>query len=99
MQGSFGGASSLLYSAAVTVRFFDAVALALFAGDLGLVLSKGEIGTQVWRPVWRTGLEACVSSSTASGGGTTGAKHLSLGGDFRLADKTAVQFFVALRRT
>src|SRR5258708_23691861 len=34
MQGSSGGASSLLYSAAVTVRFFDAVALALFAPDL-----------------------------------------------------------------
>jgi|SRR5438552_3410920 len=36
MQGSSGGASSLLYiySAAVTVWFFDAVALALFAPDL-----------------------------------------------------------------
>ena len=39
MQGSSGGgASSLLYSAAVTVRFFDAVALALFACELELVL-------------------------------------------------------------
>jgi len=34
MQGSSGGVSSLLYSAAVTVRFFDAIALALFAPDL-----------------------------------------------------------------
>jgi len=33
MQGSSGEASSLLYSAAVTVRFFDAVALALFARE------------------------------------------------------------------
>ena len=36
MQGSSGGASSLLYiyGPAVTVRFFDAVALALFAREL-----------------------------------------------------------------
>jgi len=34
MQGSSGGAASLLYSAAVTVRFFDAVALVLFARQL-----------------------------------------------------------------
>ena len=33
MQGSSGGASSLIYCAAVTVRFFDAVALALFARE------------------------------------------------------------------
>jgi len=40
MQGSSDRASSLLYSAAVTVRFFDAVAHALFAADLGLVRLK-----------------------------------------------------------
>jgi len=34
MQGSSGGALFLLYSAAVTVRFFDAGPLALFACDL-----------------------------------------------------------------
>src|SRR5882757_6774506 len=49
MQGSSGGASSLLYSAAVTVRFFDAIALALFACELGIVLLGGTntVGAQV----------------------------------------------------
>lgn len=77
MQGSSGGTSSLLYSTAVTVRFFDAVALALFAPDLrgwrfGILLSARDAGTP-----WRY-------------------RPFS-GSDFRLADKTAVQFFVALR--
>ena len=62
MQGSSGGASSLIYSAAVTVRFFDAVALALFAPELDIVLLGGTntVGTQVkdlcgaqaWKPVF-----------------------------------------------
>src|SRR5439155_10583869 len=39
MQGSSSPALPLLYSTAVTVRFFDAAALALFAPEPGLVLS------------------------------------------------------------
>src|SRR5438477_8220541 len=38
MQGSSSPALPLLYSTAVTVRFFDAVALALFACELGFPL-------------------------------------------------------------
>jgi hypothetical protein len=58
MQGSSGGASSLLYSVAVTVRFFDAVAHALFAPELRLVLlgdehrSRDLCGAQAWKPVF-----------------------------------------------
>src|SRR6478609_7733810 len=59
MQGSSGGASSLLYSAAVTVRFFDAVALALFACELRLVLLGDEHGRN-------TGQKTCVAHRLGS---------------------------------
>src|SRR5512133_1731388 len=64
MQGSSGGAASLLsllYSATVTVRVFDAVTLALFARDPRLVLLgtntvgiqvKDLCGAKAWKPVF-----------------------------------------------
>ena len=66
MQGSSGEAASLLYSAAFMVRFFDAVALALFARDLRLVLLGDEHGRNTGqRLVWRTGLKAFVPATDA----------------------------------
>ena len=170
MQGSSGGASSLLYiySAAVTVWFFDAVALALFAPDLRgrrfrtavcnsrrlgrpRAFSLRRLAAMLWgrkvrdcgaplparearalpkrkrrlrnrRSLKRnTGQKTCVAhrlgslcsqQPTPSSGGTHFcasrtrgsrslhsilANQLFSGSDFRLADKTAVQFFVALR--
>jgi hypothetical protein len=126
MQGSSGGASSLLYSAAVMVRFFDAVALALFAPDLRLVLlgdehrSKDLCGAQAWKPVFLSRFQNLFS---AQGQRRDALRHVrdvqnheigafqvadpkrrglgsitpTSGSDFRLANKTAVQFFVALR--
>ena len=76
MQGSSGGALFLLYSAAVTVRFFDAVALALFAREL----KERRSLTAVYYSR-RLGRRRSLTSSS----------------DFRLADETPVQFFVALR--
>jgi len=164
MQGSSGGVSSLLYSAAVTVRFFDAIALALFAPDLrgrrfrtaacnsrrlgrprsltpgsarALTCSLRRLAAMLWGRKVRDGgaplpaREAralpkrkrktcvahrlgslCSQQPTPSSGGTRFcasrtrgsrslhsilANQLFSGSDFRLADKTAVQFFVALR--
>ena len=180
MQGSSGGASSLLYiySAAVTVRFFDAVALALFAPDLrgrrfrtavcnsrrlgrprsltpgsarALACSLRRLAAMLWgrkvrdggaplparearalpkrkrrlrnrRSLKRnTGQKTCIAHRLGSlcsqqprpsSGGTRFcasrtrgsrslhgilASQLFSGSDFRLANKTAVQFFVALR--
>jgi hypothetical protein len=86
MQGSSGGASSLLYSAAVTVRFFDAGPLALFACELRLVLLGDEHGRN-------TGQKTCVAHRLGSLCSRNGRAS---GSDFRLADETPVQFFVAL---
>ena len=80
MQGSSGGAASLLYSAAVTVRFFDAVALALFACELGIVLLGGRI-----RSEHRS--KTCVAHRLGS---LCSRNERASGSDFRLADKTAV---------
>ncbi len=79
MQGSSGGASSLLYSAAVTVRFFDAVALALFA------------------PGFRDRRSLTAVCKVGDLEGAAPRTKIGSGSDFSLADKTTVQFFVALR--
>src|SRR5437016_5894174 len=61
MQGSSSPALPLLYSTAVTVRFFDAASLALFACQPGLVLSgaprsehryRDLCGAQAFKPVF-----------------------------------------------
>jgi hypothetical protein len=76
MQGSSGGASSLLYNAAVTVRFLT-LSLLLYSR-----LTSGG-----------GGLEFCLAPERRE---LRRYRPFS-GSDFRLADKTAVQFFVALR--
>ena len=91
MQGSSGGASSLLYSAAVTVRFFDAVALALFARDLKERRFR-ILFTAKTRWMSASAVRTCGSTSLQGYW-----RYDFSGSDFRLADKTAVQFFVALR--
>ncbi len=65
MQGSSSPELPLLYSTAVTVRFFDAAPLALFAAEHGFVLFKGAAdyraghrsrdlcGAQAWKPVFQ----------------------------------------------
>ena len=138
MQGSSGGASSLLYSAAVTVRFFDAVALALFARELKERRSRnvdycGRRLVHSAETTARQGKARLVDSGErtrprvliaaphrdalgeekfAMAGAPSPAREaralpkqqravwrtaLFSGSDFRLAGKTAVQFFVALR--
>jgi len=139
MQGSSAGASSLLYSAsAVTVRFFDAVALALFAPDLSgrrfrnvdycgrrLVDSAETTARQGKARLVDSGertrprvliaaphRDALGEEKFAMAGAPSPAREaralpkqqravwrtaLFSGSDFRLAGKTAVQFFVALR--
>src|SRR5260370_39674971 len=93
MQGSSGGASSLLYSAAVTVRFFDAVALALFARELKERRSRNFVSATA-------AAEARASARPGRAGNTPSwalANQLSSNTDFRLAVQTNVLFFVAVR--
>src|SRR5438067_5886633 len=83
MQGSSNAVSPILYSTAVTVRFFDAAVLALFA-------SRARSGGRLW--------SIAPTYAGFSGKGDS-PNRPSLGGQLGFAHEAAIQIFVALRRS
>jgi hypothetical protein len=82
MQGSSSVVSPILYSTAVTVRFFDAAVLALFARRAWF---GGRLGS------------IAPTSVRISGKGRF-TESPALGGELGFTDERAIQIFVALCR-